>query len=77
LEQFLKPLAASLGHLPRVLPSAWGAGGGLDEGDGVRMLREWLGDHPSLFCAVTDWFRALHRLALPSLRAPVDVMVQE
>ena len=73
----MKPLAAALGHVPRVLPSPWGAGGGLDKGDGVRRLREWLGDPTALFCAATHWFRALHRLALPSLRAPVDVMVQE
>jgi NAD(P)-dependent dehydrogenase (short-subunit alcohol dehydrogenase family) len=38
LEQFLEPLSTSLGHGSHVPPSAWGAGGGLDEGDGIRVL---------------------------------------
>jgi hypothetical protein len=65
LEQFLKPLSASLGHCARVPPSAWGVGGGLDEGDGIRVLGEGRGARTDLFAAVTDWFLALHRLALP------------
>jgi len=65
LEQFPKPLSASLGHCSRVQPSAWSAGGGLDEGDGVRVLGEGLDARTDLFAAVTDWFLALHRLALP------------
>jgi hypothetical protein len=67
LEQFLKPLAAALGHGAGVPPSAWGAGGGLDEGDGVRVLGEGLGARTDLFAAVTAWFLALHVLALPYL----------
>jgi hypothetical protein len=42
LEEFLQPLAAALGHGARVAPSAWGAGGGLDEGDGLGGLGEGL-----------------------------------
>jgi hypothetical protein len=75
LEQFLKPLSASLGHYARVEPSAWGAGGGLDEGDGLRVRGEGLGARPDLFYAVTDWLLALHVLALPYIRALGYVMV--
>jgi hypothetical protein len=46
VEQFLKALAAALGHGARVPPSAWGARSGRDEGDGVRVLEEGLGDSP-------------------------------
>jgi hypothetical protein len=67
LEQCLKPLAAALGHGAHVPPSASGAGGGLDEGDGVRVLGEGLGARTDLFAAVTAWFLALHVLALPYL----------
>ena len=77
LEQFLKPLSASLGHYARVAPSAWGAGGGLDEGDGIRVLGEGLSARPDLCYAVTDWLLALHGLALPSIRALVSVRVYE
>jgi hypothetical protein len=77
LEQFLKPLSASLGHYARVEPSAWGAGGGLDEGDGLRVRGEGLGARPDLFYAVTDWLLALHVLALPYIRALGYVMVYE
>jgi len=68
LEQFLKLLSASLGHCARVPPSAWGVGGGLDEGDGIRVLGEGRGARTDLFAAVTDWFLALHVLALPYIR---------
>jgi len=68
LEQFLKPLSASLGHCARVPPSAWGVGGGLDEGDGIRVLGEWLGARTGLLAAVTVWVLALHVLALPYIR---------
>ena len=78
LEEFLKPLSASLGHGSRVSPSAWGAGGGLEERYGVGVLGQWRGARMDLFAAVTDWFLALHVLALPSIRAlVVDVMVHE
>jgi hypothetical protein len=77
VEQFLKALAAALGHGARVPPSAWGARSGRDEGDGVRVLGEGLGDSLSLVFAVTDWFRVLHRCALPSIHALVDGLVQE
>jgi hypothetical protein len=40
LEQFLQPLSASLGHLARVLPSAWDTGSGLDAWDRLRVLGE-------------------------------------
>jgi hypothetical protein len=40
LEQFLKPLAAALGHFPRVLPSVWRAGGGLDAWYRLHVLGE-------------------------------------
>jgi hypothetical protein len=71
LEEFLQPLAASLGHDARVPPSAGGAGGGLDDRDGIRVLGAWLGARTDLFAAVTDWFLTLHELALPSTRALV------
>jgi hypothetical protein len=71
LEQFPKPLAASLGHDARVPPAAWGARGGRDEGDGLRVLGEGLGTRRDLGTAVTDWLLALHRFALPSIRALV------
>jgi hypothetical protein len=77
LEQFLKPLSASLGHCSPVPPSTWGAGGGLEEGYCLRVLGECLGARTDLFAAVTVWFLALHGLALPSLRDLVDVMVHE
>ena len=77
LEQFLKPLSASLGHYARVAPSAWGAGSGRDEGDGLRVWGEGLGAPPALCYAVTDWLLALHGLALPYIRALVYVMVYE
>jgi len=77
LEQFLKPLAASLGHDARVAPSAWGAGSGRNEGDGLRVGGEELGARPDLFYAVTDWLLALHGLALPYIRALVYIMVYE
>ncbi len=65
-EEFLQPLSASLGHGSCVPPSAGGAGGGRDEGDGIRVRGAWLGARTDLFAAVTDWFLALHVLALPS-----------
>jgi hypothetical protein len=68
LEEFLQPLAASLGHDARVPPPAWGAGSGLDEGDGLRVLGQGFGARLDLIAAVTAWFLALHGLALPSLR---------
>ena len=71
LEQFLKPLSASLGHCARVPPSAWGVGGGLDEGDGIRVLGEGLGTRTDLCTAVTDWLLALPMFALPYIRALV------
>jgi hypothetical protein len=77
LEEFLQPLSASLGHDARVPPPAWGAGSGLDEGDGLRVLGEGLGAPMDLIAAVTVWFLALHRLALPSICNPVNVMVHE
>jgi hypothetical protein len=77
LEEFLQPLAASLGHDARVPPPAWGTGSGLNEGDGRRVLGEGLGARLDLIVAVTAWFLALHGLALPSLCALVDVMVYE
>ena len=77
LKQFLKPLSASLGHGARVPPSPWNAGGDLDERDGVRVLGEGLGARTDLFAAVMEGFLALHVLALPYLRALVDVMVHE
>jgi len=77
LEEFLQSLSASLGHYARVSPPAWGAGSGLDEGDGLRVLGEGLGARRDLIAAVTAWFLALHGLALPSLRDLVDVMVHE
>jgi hypothetical protein len=77
LEEFLQPLAAALGHHPRVPPPAWDAGNGLDEGDGLRGLGEGLRARLDLIAAVTAWFLALHGLALPSLRDRVDVMVYE
>jgi hypothetical protein len=67
LEEFLQPLSASLGHDARVPPPAWGAGSGLDEGDSLRVLGEGLGARLDLIAAVTAWFLALHRLALPSV----------
>jgi hypothetical protein len=77
LEEFLQPLAASLGHLARVLPSAWGTGSGLDAWHRLRVLGEGLGARLHLCALVKDWFFALHGFALPSLRALVDLMVQE
>jgi hypothetical protein len=77
LEEFLQPLSASLGHYTRVQPPAWGAGRGLDEGDSLRGLGEGLGARLDFSAAVTAWFLARHGLALPSLRALVDVMVYE
>jgi hypothetical protein len=71
LEEFLQPLSASLGHDARVPPPAWGAGSGLNEGDGLRVLGEGLGTRRDLGTAVTDWLLALHRFALPSIRALV------
>ena len=68
LEQFPKPLAASLGHDVRVPPPAGGARGGRDEGDGLRVLGEGLGTRTDLCTAVTDWLLALHRFALPYIR---------
>ena len=65
LEEFLQPLAASLGHYARVPPLAWDTGNGLDEGDGVRMLGEGLGARLDLTAAVTAWFLTLHGLAPP------------
>jgi hypothetical protein len=62
LEEFLQPLAASLGHNARVPPLAWDAGNGLDEGDVLRVLREQLGARTDLCAAVMDWFLALHVL---------------
>jgi hypothetical protein len=76
LEQFLQPLAA-LGHLARVLPSAWDTGGGLDAWDRLRVLGEGLGARTHLCALVMDWFLARHGFALPSLCTLVDVMVQE
>ena len=40
LEEFLQPLAAALGHVARVLPSAWDTGSGLDAWDRLRGLGE-------------------------------------
>ena len=40
LEQFLKPLSASLGHYSRVQPFAWGASVGLEERYCVCVLGE-------------------------------------
>jgi hypothetical protein len=77
LEEFLQPLSASLGHDARVPPPAWGAGSGLNEGDGLRGLGEGLGARLDLIAAVTAWFLARHGLALPSLCALVDVIVYE
>jgi hypothetical protein len=77
LEEFLQPLAAALGHDACVPPPAWGAGSDLDEGDGLRVLREGLGARLDLIAAVMAWFLALHGLALPSLRDLVDVMIHE
>jgi hypothetical protein len=77
LEEFLQPLSASLGHDARVPPPAWGAGSGLDEGDGLRVLGMGLGARMDLIAAVTAWFLALHGLALPSIRDLVNVMVHE
>ena len=77
LEEFLQPLSAALGHLARVLPSAWGTGSGLDAWHRLRVLGEGLGARLHLFALVMDWFFALHVFALPSLRALVDLMVQE
>jgi len=77
LEEFLKPLAAALGDCSRVQPSAWGTGAGRDEGYGLRVRRAGLGARTDLFAAVMGWFLALHELALPSIRALVDVMVHE
>jgi len=71
LEQFPQPLAAALGHDARVPPLAWGARGGRDEGDGLRGLGEGLGTRRDLGTAVTAWLLALHRFALPSIRALV------
>jgi len=71
LEQFPKPLAAALGHDAPVPPPAWGARGGRDEGDGLRVLGEGLGTRTDLCTAVTDGLLALHRFALPSIRALV------
>jgi hypothetical protein len=77
LEEFLQPLAAALSHDARVPPPASGAGSGRDEGDGLRGLGEGLGARLDLIAAVTAGFLARHGLALPSLRALVDVMVHE
>jgi len=71
LEEFLQPLAASLRHDTRVPPPASGAGSGRDEGDGLRGLGEGLGTRRDLCTAVTAWLLALHRFALPSIRALV------
>ena len=73
----LQPLSAPLGHDACVPPPAWGAGSGLDEGDSLRVLGEGLRACMDFIAAVTAWFLALHRLALPSIRALVDVMVYE
>ena len=54
LEEFLQPLAAALGHGARVPPSAWGASGGLDEGDSLRGLGEGLGARTGLWATGTD-----------------------
>ena len=77
LEEFLQPLAASLGHDARVPPPAAGAGSGRDAGDGLRGLGEGLGARLDRIAAVTAGFLAWHGLALLSLRTLVDVMVQE
>jgi hypothetical protein len=77
LEEFLQPLSASLGHYARVPPPAWGAGSGLDEGDGLRVPGEGLGARMDLIDAATAWFLALHGLTLPSIRDLVDVMIHE
>jgi hypothetical protein len=52
LKEFLQPLSASLGHDARVPPPAWGAGSGLDEGDGLGMLGEALGARMALIAVV-------------------------
>ena len=77
LEEFLQSLAAALGHGARVPPSAWNAGGSRDEGNGLRVLGEGRSAQLDLLAVVTAWFLALHGLALPSIRALVDVMVHE
>jgi hypothetical protein len=66
LEQFLQPLAAALGHDARVPPAAGTEG--LNDGDGPGGLGNGLSARPALFAPVTDWFLALHGLALPSCR---------
>jgi hypothetical protein len=43
LEEFLQPLAATLGYVARVLPAAWGPGSGLDAWHRLRVLGEGLG----------------------------------
>jgi hypothetical protein len=77
LEEFLQPLAAALSHDARVPPPASGAGSGRDEGDGLRGLGEGLGARLDRIDAGTAGCFARHGLALPSLCALVDVMVQE
>jgi hypothetical protein len=77
LEEFLQPLAATLGYVARVLPAAWGPGSGLDAWHRLRVLGEGLGARLYLCALVMDWFFALHGFALLSLRALVDLMVQE
>jgi hypothetical protein len=77
LEEFLQPLAATLGYVARVLPAAWGPGSGLDAWHRLRVLGEGLGARLHLCALVMDWFFALHGFALLSLRALVDLMVQE
>ena len=67
----MQPLAAALGHVARVQPSAWGTGGGLDAWDRLRGLGEGLGTRRDLCTAVTAWLLALHRFALPSIYALV------
>src|SRR5262249_24335004 len=71
LEQFPQPLAAALSHDARVPPTAWGARGGPGEGEGLRGLGEGLGTRRDLGTVVTAWLLALHRFALPSIRALV------
>ena len=77
LEEFRQPLAATLGYVARVLPAAWGPGSGLDAWHLLRVLGEGLGARLHLCALVMDWFFALHGFALLSLRALVDLMVQE
>lgn len=77
LEEFLQPLAAALGHGARVPPSAWDAGGGRDEGNGLRGLGEGRSARLDLLAAVRAGFLALHGLALLSSRALVDVIGHE